>query len=361
MTAVLLATCIVLYAITCTATLLVADDPLNTAVRSLWSLDPTESTSILRRFGVLELSRIWLDGEWWRLLTTSLLHGSLLHLFLNGTALLSVGEWLEHAWGRLRTLALFVVSALGGSLASLAWCESSLVLGASAGIIGQAGALVLARRFGPPELQEKLAPVSARSLAVLLVICLLAGLVIPGLAQAGHLGGLAAGLLLGAAWVLRPLLVRLVLYGTLALALAALAWRGSAPTDRAEYHTILGLRLLEDGDIAGSLNLFKGALARDPSPGLRNNIAYELVEKSQEFDFAEQLSLEAVFGDPLNPSYLDTLGWIWCHQGKVDSGRRVLQAAAFFEGELFPELEDHLTNCATARASEDVPRETLAH
>lgn len=358
MTAVLLATCIVLYAITCIATLLVADDPLNSGVRSLWTLDPTESAGILRRFGVLELSRIWLDGEWWRLLTTSLLHGSLLHLVLNGTALLSVGEWLEHAWGRLRTLALFIVAALGGSLASLAWCESTLVLGASAGIIGQAGALVLARKFGPPELQEELAPVSARGLTILLIICLLAGLVIPGLAQAGHLGGLAAGLLLGAAWVLRPLPVRLVLYSTLTLGLAALAWRGSAPTDRAEYHTILGLRLLEDGDILGSLNLFKRALARDPSPGLRNNIAYELSEKSQEFDFAEQLSLEAVGADPLSPSYLDTLGWIWCHQGRVESGLRMLQAAAYFEGDLFPELEEHLTSCATAQAGPDVPRET---
>lgn len=358
MTAILLATCIVLYAITCIATLLVADDPLNTAVRSLWSLDPEESTDILRRFGVLELSRIWLDGEWWRLLTTSLLHGSLLHLFLNGTALLAVGEWLEHAWGRLRTLVLFVVAALGGSLASLAWCESSLVLGASAGIIGQAGALVLARKFGPPELQDKLAPVSARGLTILLVICLLAGLVIPGLAQAGHLGGLAAGLLLGAAWALRPLAVRLVLYGTLALALGALAWRGAAPTDRPEYHTILGLRLLEEGDIASALNLFKGALARDESPSLRNNIAYELAENSQEFDFAEQLALEAVAADPLNPSYLDTLGWIWCHQGRVESGLRTLQTAAYYEGELFPELEEHLTSCATAQSARDVPRET---
>lgn len=355
-TAIVLATCIVLYAITFAATLLVAESPWDTALRSLWSLDPTESTDILRRFGVLELSRVWLDGEWWRLLTTSLLHGSLLHLVLNGTALLSVGEWLEHAWGRLRTLSLFIVAGFGGSLASLAWCESRVVLGASAGILGQAGALCLARRFGPPDLQAKLAPVSALGLAILIVVCLLLGLVIPGLAQAGHLGGLAAGLLLGAAWIARPLAVRLVLSSSLTLGLAALTWYASAPTDRMEYDLIRGLRKLADGDIDESLNLFKGALAKDNSASLRNNIAYELAQKGEKLDFAEQLALEAVAKEPLNPSYLDTLAWAWCRQGIVESSIRVLHAAAWLERDPFPELEEHLAQCATvSRETPPVP------
>ena len=52
----------------------------------------------------------------------------------------AIGDYVEDTWGSLRTLALFVASSLAGCLASLVWCESSMVVGASAGVLGQAGA-----------------------------------------------------------------------------------------------------------------------------------------------------------------------------------------------------------------------------
>ncbi|WAS93937.1 rhomboid family intramembrane serine protease [Nannocystis punicea] len=350
--------CIVLYAITFVATLAQSPDPLDTALRSVWSLSLTDSTEIFRQLGALELSRVWLDGEWWRVASTGLLHGSLLHLVLNGIALLSVGEWVEQAWGHFRTFALFTLASLGGALASLAWCESPIVLGASAGILGQAGALWLARRWGPESIQEKLAPISATSLAILILICLGLGLLVPGIAQAGHLGGLAAGLLLGGAWVAGRPWVKGTLSLALALLLGGLAWLGAHPTHRTNYYAILGFRMLADDHPADALILFNRGLERDPeNANFRNAVAYQLALDGVELDRAESLALAALKPDHLNASYLDTLGWIWCRQGRADSGTRVLHAAAWIASERFPELDEHLPGCATA-AAPSVPRET---
>ena len=83
---------------------------------------------VLVKLGALDLTHVWVDGEWWRVLTTGFLHGSLLHLLLNMTALGSIGDWVEHAWGPWRSLLLFLASSVGGCLASLMWCESQMVV-----------------------------------------------------------------------------------------------------------------------------------------------------------------------------------------------------------------------------------------
>lgn len=360
-TAGLLAVCVLLHAVTLLATLAVAPDPLDTAIQSIWSLSLTDSAEIFRTLGALELSRVWLDGEWWRLLTTGLLHGSLLHLALNGIALVSIGEWVEQACGHLRTFALFALASLGGALASLAWAEAPIVLGASAGILGQAGALWLARRWGSPPIQDLLAPISATSLGFLILLCLALGLLIPGLAQAGHLGGLLLGLLLGGAWLARTRPLRLLLLALAALALLTLAWLGAAPTHRTHYYAFLGKRLLDDKRHPEALILFNEVFAREPDNASdRNNLAYTLANDGIELDYAESLARTALALDPLNPSYLDTLGWIRCRQGHIDDGTQLLRAALWLDTRHDPELEAHLEGCPTASAlPPSVSRETL--
>lgn len=357
----LLAICVLLHAITLALTLASAPDPLATALQSLWSLSLTDSLEAFRSLGALELSRIWLEGEWWRALTTSLLHGSLLHLALNGIALVSIGEWVERACGPLRTLALFALASLGGALASLAWCESPVVLGASAGILGQAGALWLARRWGDADLQRRLDPISSTSLGFVILFCLALGLVVPGIAQAGHLGGLAVGLLLGAAWLTPRPLLRAALLALTTLALTTLTWRGAAPTHRLNYYGILGKRMSDDARYPEAVILFKEVLARDPENiDHHNTLAYTLALAGTDLDEAEALARTALAKDPLNASYLDTLGWIFCRQGSIKDGTRVLHAAAGLASERFPELDEHLASCASAAVDPpSVSRETL--
>jgi membrane associated rhomboid family serine protease len=77
------------------------------------------------------------QGEWWRLLTSTLLHGSILHLLFNMYALYWLGPQLERILGHSRFAALYVLSALGGSVASY-WFSDLLTVsvGASGAIFG---------------------------------------------------------------------------------------------------------------------------------------------------------------------------------------------------------------------------------
>lgn len=347
-TATLMALCVLAYAATFAAALATSADPGATAVQSLWSLEGSEA--ILVNLGALDLTRVWIDQEWWRVLTSGLLHGSLLHLALNMMALGSIGDWVEHAWGSRRTLLLFVAASVSGCLASLLWVESRLVVGASAGVLGQAGALWVARQFGTPQLQAALAPVSVLSLGILILLCLFLGTVIPGIAQAGHVGGLGMGLLLGAlmarAW---PRWFKRLGGLVVVLVFAALVLLGQAPTWQVQYHALLGFRASSEGDTVTAAHHFEDALARDPSdPALLNAVAYQFALDGVELDQAEAHVRRALESSPANANYLDTLGWIWCRKGQHELAEPLLRAALVLSKEPVPEIAEHLELCASS-------------
>jgi membrane associated rhomboid family serine protease len=127
------------------------------------------------------------DGEYWRLLTAAFLHGSIIHLGLNMYALFLFGPPLEAAFGRARFLAVYRVSAVGGSAASYAVAApGSPSLGASGAVFGLLGAFfVVNRRLGR----------DSSGLIVLLVINLAYGFLVPNIDWRAHLGGLVTGAL----------------------------------------------------------------------------------------------------------------------------------------------------------------------
>ena len=61
------------------------------------------------------------EGQPYRLLTSTFLHGNFLHLALNMILLFILGTQLEAELGRVRFAALYLISALGGSAASYAF------------------------------------------------------------------------------------------------------------------------------------------------------------------------------------------------------------------------------------------------
>lgn len=134
-------------------------------------------------------------GEWWRLVSSMFLHIGLAHLLLNGWALYQLGGLFELLAGSSRLFLVYFVTGAAGSLASLWWTQG-LSAGASGAIFGLLGALIayLLRR------REHLTPF-ARSLLGQLVawaaINVFIGFSIPGIDNAAHLGGCAAGFLLG--------------------------------------------------------------------------------------------------------------------------------------------------------------------
>jgi rhomboid protease GluP len=91
--------------------------------------------------GALVRSRV-LEGEYWRMLSATLLHGGFDHLFGNCVALYILGMAGEHALGAWRVLVIYVASGLAGSLASVLSGPGPSV-GASGAICGLMGAVVL--------------------------------------------------------------------------------------------------------------------------------------------------------------------------------------------------------------------------
>lgn len=142
--------------------------------------------------------------EPWRALTGAFLHSpsTVLHLGLNMLMLWQIGPYLESLLGRARFLALYLVSAVGGSAGVLllapaprsilftsaeaaqyaAWATP--VVGASGAVFGLFGALlVLNRHLGR----------SSTPLYAVLAVNIVFGFIYPGIAWQAHLGGLVTG------------------------------------------------------------------------------------------------------------------------------------------------------------------------
>ncbi|WP_343035188.1 rhomboid family intramembrane serine protease [Cellulomonas septica] len=172
-----------------------------------------------------------LVAEPWRFLSAAFLHspGGVVHLAVNMLALWMIGPYLEQTLGRARFVTLYLLSALGGSVAVVlladvldAWGVG--VLGASGAIFGLFGAvLVVMRRLGG----------DVRGILVVIGLNVVVGFVVSGISWPAHLGGLFTGLALGAAYayapvarrrqvaVLAPVVVAAVLVGAAWLAYSA--------------------------------------------------------------------------------------------------------------------------------------------
>lgn len=83
------------------------------------------------------------NGQYWRLLTVGTLHGGILHIFLNGNALYGLGGLVEYLSNRAHLAIVFVLSVIGGSTASLLFGPFEYATGASGGIMGIFGYLLI--------------------------------------------------------------------------------------------------------------------------------------------------------------------------------------------------------------------------
>jgi hypothetical protein len=291
---------------------------------------------------------VWLDGEYWRIATGGLLHGSAIHLLLNVWSLIVVGEWVERAWGKGRLLLGFGVSSLAGCVASVAWAEAPMIVGASAGIMGLAGILLVVRLWGVGAPARVLAPLSARGLGIAVGVLVALGFAVPVIAQAGHLGGLAAGGWIGWAWSGR----RGAWLGWVALAgmLGGLAWGAATPRWRSAHAEYLGFELLDRERYAEAAAALETVLAERPDDAvLQNAVAYGYAVAGIELERAEALVVDALEEEPNNPDYLDTLGWVYCRQGRVEAGLATLERASEESGGAVEEIEGHLRDCAGAQ------------
>jgi rhomboid protease GluP len=130
-------------------------------------------------------------GEYWRLLTPMLLHGSITHLLFNMYALFSFGRELERLYGHSRFLLLYLIGALAGNVLSFL-LSSRNSLGASTAVFGLVAAqgvtIYLNRRILGGQARAILG-----NIGFVIFINLAFGFTTSGIDNWGHLGGLLGG------------------------------------------------------------------------------------------------------------------------------------------------------------------------
>jgi rhomboid protease GluP len=137
-----------------------------------------------------------IQGQWWRLFTSTFLHLWLVHLVSNVVFLLFFGSMVESLFGHLRLLLLWMACGIGGSIAELAFLKpNGVALGASGVVYGLIGALLSVYGF-----KRRLLTARGRYLRMGILIFLVAiGLdgdwYVRSRFVPAHVGGLLAGFL----------------------------------------------------------------------------------------------------------------------------------------------------------------------
>jgi tetratricopeptide (TPR) repeat protein len=104
--------------------------------------------------------------------------------------------------------------------------------------------------------------------------------------------------------------------------------RTAAPDDpRGMY--VLAQVLEARGDYGGAEQSLRDLLKRDPADATAlNYLGYMFADRGQRLDEAVDLVQRALTIDPGNPSFLDSLGWAYYQQGKLDLADAPLTEAA---------------------------------
>jgi membrane associated rhomboid family serine protease len=162
-------------------------------------LDPAVGTFWFSLFGLQK--DLVANGELYRLVSVTLVHGGLVHLLSNMYALYLVGPIVEGLYGSARFLLFYLLTGAAASMLSYVVTPNDAV-GASGAIFGLFGILFVVQRIHHPLMQRQARSI-ATQVGALIVINLVIGF---GLAGGGipidnwaHIGGLLAGAWLGLA------------------------------------------------------------------------------------------------------------------------------------------------------------------
>lgn len=139
--------------------------------------------------GVIPIAQL---GRWWSLITANYLHGSILHIVFNMIALNQIGPLIISEYGGYRMLIIYTGGGVLGFLLSYL-AGVPLTIGASAAVCGLIGAaLFFGKHRGGTYGEAVYKQVSGWVIGLFIF-----GLMVPGINNWGHGGGLLGGALLG--------------------------------------------------------------------------------------------------------------------------------------------------------------------
>lgn len=200
--------------------------------RGVRAVNPT--TDELIRWGA-NYGPLTQSGEWWRLFTSAFIHVGILHLLMNMAVLWTGGHLIERLFGQASFAAVYAISALGGSLTSIAIHPMTTSAGASGAIFGIYGGMIAYLVVCQATLPNGIRSAMIQSALTFVAYNLLYGLALPHVDVAAHVGGLVAGFLAGAAMatpMATPAVVRVQRAAIVTVAATALLAGGATRLQR---------------------------------------------------------------------------------------------------------------------------------
>ena len=129
------------------------------------------------------------SGDYYRIITSAFLHIGTVHLLCNMYSLYILGQNIEHFFGKIKYIIIYLLSAVFASLFVMVFNPTSISAGASGAIFGFLGALLYFgynyRGYIGNSLISQIVPVIIINLGI--------GFVTPGISNAAHIGGLIGG------------------------------------------------------------------------------------------------------------------------------------------------------------------------
>ncbi len=152
------------------------------------------NNSSLLYFGA-QLGTLVSNGQPYRMVTSMFLHGGMLHILFNSYALYYFGMITETIYSSSKMFFIYMVSGITGNILTQIFYPNVISVGASGAIFGLVGLLFSAglRKDTPVHLSR----VTGTALLPMIAINLFLGFTFPGINNMAHIGGIAAGFLLG--------------------------------------------------------------------------------------------------------------------------------------------------------------------
>ncbi len=152
----------------------------------------TTSIENLVKYGAMFPPFVTEYDQYYRFITSIFIHIGAMHILFNGYALYVFGPQIERLMGPKKYLLFFVLTGIGGNIATYIFNYVSVSAGASGSLFGLFGAFLYLVVRHP----QVVTPEGKRSILQLLGINLALTFFVPSISITAHLGGLIMGFLL---------------------------------------------------------------------------------------------------------------------------------------------------------------------